>query len=107
MTRQQRCDLLLARVKLYNHQGMRTEGKHDLEGLQAIVSALDDGTQAAIRRRAEVALCVADFGRGIGDICDDKRGGARRRLGWPSSAEPTTLAAQAYFLWCAADFWDD
>lgn len=99
----QRYDLLLARVKLYNHQGMRTEGKRDLEGLQTLVSTLDGGTQVAIRRRAEVALCVADFGRGIGDSAMTSAA-AQTAVGLAEQCGADDLGAQAYFLWCAADF---
>jgi predicted ATPase/DNA-binding SARP family transcriptional activator len=99
----QRFDLLLACVKIYNHQGMREEGKRTLESLQALVRALDDGTAAAIRRRAEVALSMADFSQGFGDDAA-QRAAAQEAAALAEQCGAAELTAQAYFHWVMADF---
>jgi len=101
-----RFSLLLTCVRIANHQGKRTEAQRDLESLQQIVSVLDDGTSAALRRQAEVMLCVADYGRGLGD--DLAIGtAAQAAIGLAEQCGANDLAARAYFFWAESNFWQN
>lgn len=99
-----RFPLLLTCVRIANHQGKRTEAQRDLEELQQLASRLDDGTTASLRRQAEVMLCVADYGRGLGD--DWAIGtAAQAAIGLAEQCGATDLAARAYFFWAESNFW--
>ena len=101
-----RLPLLLTCVRIANHQGKRTEAQRDLEELQQLASRLDDGTTASLRRQAEVMLCVADYGRGLGD--DLAIGtAAQAAIGLAEQCDATDLAARAYFFWAEANFWQN
>ena len=101
-----RFPLLLSRVRIYNHQGRRTEEKHDLEALQTIVRGLDGNLEAAKRQQGELALQVAAFGQGISNN-DMARVAAQEAAELAEQCGANDLGAQAYFLWAIADFWDD
>lgn len=100
-----RFPLLLALAKIANHQGRRAEGKQDLAALDAILLALDDGTAATARRRAEVALLRADYGRGISDNVMIKAA-AQEAVVLAAQCHADDLAAQANLMWGYADFWE-
>ena len=99
---EQRFELLLTRVKLYNHEAMRVEGRSDLAALDVLANALDDGSKTAIRRRAAVLLALADFERGTGD--QPKAGATAQAVAQlAEQCDAHDLAAQAYFFWGEAE----
>jgi predicted ATPase len=98
----QRAGLLLARIKLYNHQGLRNEAQRDLAELRALLDDLDDGAQTAIRRRAEFALSLSDFGRGIGDRTMAQAAASSAAL-LAERCGADDLAAHAYLYWGDSD----
>ncbi|MFN8440627.1 MAG: AAA family ATPase [Caldilineaceae bacterium] len=100
----ERYRLLLTRVKLYNHEAMRPEGKADLDALAMLVETLDDGTNAALRRRAEVALCMADYRRGVAD--QEQTSAAMQAAALAEQCGDEALMAQAYFFWAEANLND-
>lgn len=101
---EQRCDLLLARVKLFEHQGMIAKAQSDLGALQFSVATLDT-TATNLRRRAEAALCAAIF---LTARNEHERARAEAQIGvdLAEACKADDLAAHGQFMLGMADCGD-
>jgi tetratricopeptide (TPR) repeat protein len=93
-----RFSLILAREQVYHLQGNREGQIRDLEDLGELAGALDDGGQAAARRRAEVAVRRARYAQATADY-GEAVGAAQATITHALAAAAGDLEAEGHLRW--------
>jgi len=94
----ERYTLLLAREQIYYAQGVREAQSQDLTTLEALAEALDDGSQQATQRRAEIALRHAKYAIRISNY-SAAIAAVQKAVGLAKNCQAVSIELDSYREW--------